>query len=400
MQFSQSLDAVKPSATLALNAAALKIGATSLAVGELKGIPTPPHILAPMVKSITDGALNSYGQAKYDTAVREAFCTLYNSLGYDWQPDDCAPCAGGKEGLGRVLRAILNPGDEVIFPAPYWVSNRDITLINYGVPKPVFCSAAQGYLMNDAQLEAAITPRTRAIILNSPSNPTGRIYSEAQLRAIGEVLLKHPNIWILLDDIYQHLVFDGVFVSLLKLFPELADRIVVFDSASKTYLLPGARIGMMASKNKEMVKVLKKLGSNTITQVPADHLAGLAAAYTGPQDFLIGVNADLKAKRDAALPVLLGIKGVQCPVPQGAFYLFPDLSPYIGATYKGVVIADDGVLCQLLIEHKKLALVPGSEFGYPGAVRFSTAVTMETLMKAVHDLADFCAECEGVKLPA
>jgi aspartate aminotransferase len=324
-----------------------------------------------------------------------AFCTYMTSIGLPYGPTEVAASIGGKHGLFNVFMAMLNAGDEVLIPTPYWTSYAD--MIDFVGGKPVFlpCPASQNYKLTPAQLEKAIGPKTKMFLFNNPSNPTGMVYTKAEIAALGAVLEKH-DLWIVSDDIYDRMIFDGEkFHSLLHTNPKLRDRTAIIQSISKNYGMPGWRGGMVAGPE-GLIKALLAVNSNSITNIPGVVMSAAAAAWAGPQDFSDEMAKKFQVKRDMVMKALLGIPGVTCPKPGGAFYAFPDVSAYFGKTFKGTKIDTDVTLCNLMLEHAGVACVPGSAFGDKNGLRISYALPdaelAEGLRRFVKFFADVAAE--------
>lgn len=304
-------------------------------------------------------------------------------------------CAGigAKDLLWKAMYAVLQPGDEVLIPTPYWTTYLDIAdiLEAKGVLLP--CGADQDYKLRPEQIAKAITPKTKMILLNNPSNPTGMVYTPEEIDAIAAELVKH-DIWVLSDDIYSRLMFDGLeYKHVTQSQPALRDRTILLQSVSKIYGMPGWRIGMLAAPEALATAVLN-LNSNGITNLPHVCMEAAVAAYTGPQEFTLVHRDEFAHKRNQVLKALAECKGVNCPVPQGAFYVFPDISCTFGKSHKGIMINNDVDFCNLLLEHAGVAVVPGSAFGEPKAIRISYACKPAELTEGLKRWTQFFSELE------
>jgi len=300
---------------------------------------------------------------------------------------------GAKHVLFSLLYALLNEGDEILIPTPYWTTYQDIADLMGAKTKQLKCSAEQNYKLTPRQLERAISSQSKVLLFNNPSNPTGMVYSEDEVRALGDVLEKY-DLWIISDDIYNRMIFDGIgFQHLLKTNPKLRDRIIMIDSISKSYGMPGWRVGMMAGPE-SVANALVTLNSNSITNIPGVVGAAAAAALAGSQDFSDDMCIEFAKKRDEVMDVMEKIDPVTCPRPQGAFYAFPDISAVYGRKHQDFVIADDVSFCERLLEAKGLAVVPGSAFGAPEAIRISYACKPAQLTEGLQRFTDFFSEIE------
>ena len=300
---------------------------------------------------------------------------------------------GAKHVLYTLLYALLNEGDEILIPAPFWTTYQDIADLLDANSKQLKCSSEQNYKLTAEQLEQAITPASKVFLFNNPSNPTGMVYSEAEVKALGDVLEKH-DIWVISDDIYNRMIFDKMgFHHLLKTNPNLRDRMIMIDSISKSYGMPGWRVGMMAAPEK-IASAMVTLNSNSITNIPGVVGAAAAAAIAGPQDFADEMCVEFSKKRDEVMATMSKINGITCPKPQGAFYAFPDISAIFGKKHQGVIIENDMVFCEQLLKNKGIAVVPGSAFGEPKAIRISYACKPAELTEGLRRLEAFFSELE------
>jgi aspartate aminotransferase len=299
---------------------------------------------------------------------------------------------GGKHTLFNALLATVEPGDEVIIPAPYWVSYPDIVSFAGGTPIFIAAQAAQNYKITPEQLDAAITPATRWLILNSPSNPSGAAYSEAELRGLADVLLRHPHVWVMADDMYEHIVYDDfIFKSIAQVEPALYERTLTVNGCSKAYSMTGWRIGFAGGPT-WLIKAMGKLQSQSTSNPCSIAQAAATAALSGDQSFLAARNAAFKIRRDLVCAMLNQIEGVHCPRPEGAFYVYPDVGGLIGKTTpKGIVIDSDEALIGYFLDEAKVAAVHGAAFGLSPAFRISYATSDELLTEACIRMQTACA---------
>lgn len=383
----QRMQQIKPSPTIAVTTKAAELKAEGkdvigLGAGE-PDFDTPEHIKAAAVEAM------SKGQTKYTPvggtpALKKAICEKFKrENNIDYKPNQIIVGAGGKQVIFNAFLATLNKGDEVIIPAPYWVSYPDIVAFADGTPVPVACGQNQGFKMSPEQLEAAITPRTKWLILNSPSNPTGAAYSEDEIKALGEVLKGHPQVYVLSDDIYEHLVYDGfTFKTLLTVVPELHDRTLTMNGVSKAYSMTGWRIGY-AGGPVELIKAMTSIQSQSTSNPCSISQAAAIAALDGDQTFLENWRGAFSTRRDNVLNALNAIDGITCTTPEGAFYLFPSCQGLLHTkTPEGLSITNDLEYCAYLLEHALVAAVPGSAFGLDGYFRVSYATSDAALEKA------------------
>ncbi len=392
----QRLAAVKPSPTLSINAKAKAMKAAGrdvigLSVGE-PDFDTPDHI-----KQAAIAALNA-GDTKYtdvpgSPALRHAIAAKFKrENGLDYAPDQIIVSAGGKQILFNALLATVNPGDEVIIPAPYWVSYPDIVAVAEGKPVVVPTEQAHGFRLTPEALERAITPKTKWLILNSPSNPTGAAYDRASLQALADVLLRHPQVWILADDIYEHLVYDGFsFSTLAQVEPRLKDRTLTMNGCSKAYAMTGWRIGY-AGGPKELIKAMSDLQGHSTSNAVSFAQAGAIAALEGPQDFLKGWCQSFTERRDLVVRALNATPGLSCNTPEGAFYVYPSCAGLIGKTTPtGKVLATDEDVVAWFLESEGVAVVHGGAFGLSPFFRVSYAASVATLTDACARIHRACA---------
>ncbi len=321
----------------------------------------------------------------------QAFRSRMKEDGFEYEEEEIVSGLGGKNLLFNIMLALLNEGDEVLIPTPYWTTYPDQVKLLGGRPFFLSCPAAQNYKLRPEQLEAAIGPKARIMLFNNPSNPTGMVYSEQEVRALGDLLEKH-DIWIVSDDIYYRILFDGqTFHHFLKTNPALRERTVIVHSISKSYGMPGWRVGMAAGPA-TLIKALVNLNTISCTHVPAVAMAAAAAVFAGPQDFVDKQRREFEGKRERVMSTMERIEAVDCPRPGGAFYVFPDISSVFGRNYKDQTIRDSTHLAELLLDQKSVALVPGEAFGDPNGVRISYALPSQALEEGLRRLEEFFDE--------
>jgi aspartate aminotransferase len=394
---STALSRVKPSATLAADGKARELKAAgkdviSLAAGE-PDFDTPDNIKEAAIKAIRDGK-TKYTNVDGIVELKEAIVAKFqreNGLTYKTSQVNVSP--GGKPVIWNAMISTLNPGDEVIIPTPYWVSYWDIVLLAGGEPKAVATSAATGFKLQPADLEAAITPRTKWVFLNSPSNPSGAAYTKAELRGIADVLLRHPHVWILTDDMYEHLVFgDFEFFTIAQVEPALYDRTLTMNGVSKAYAMTGWRIGYAAGPE-PLIKSMAKVMSQTTSNPSSISQWAAVEALNGPQDF-IKPNAKLfEGRRDLVVSMLNQANGIHCPTPEGAFYVYPSVAGLIGKTApSGKVIRSDEDFAVELLETEGVSVVFGAAFGLSPFFRISYATANSVLEDACGRIQRFCGD--------
>ncbi|KRA48886.1 pyridoxal phosphate-dependent aminotransferase [Pseudoxanthomonas sp. Root630] len=335
-----------------------------------------------------------YGSNRGTDALLDAFLKHIEALGLTgYTRANVSTGIGAKHILYNLAESLLDEGDTIVYPSPYWTTYADIADIVNAKAVPLPCPASQDYKLTPAQLDEALTIHTPKVFLfNNPSNPTGMVYTREEVAALADVLVKHPETWIVTDDIYNRMLFDGLaYTNFVQARPELRDRTVFVDSLSKTYGMPGWRVGFMAGPE-VVAKALTTMNSNHITNVPEVVTAAAIAALTGPQDVPVAKNAEFQAKRDQVLAAMEAIPGVVCPRPQGAFYVFPDISCAFGKSHDGVTIANDVDFCNALLEAKGVACVPGSAFGEPRALRISYTCPTPQLAPGLQRFQEFFAE--------
>jgi len=392
IQLSNRVQKIKPSATLAITARAAEMRAAgqsviSLSVGE-PDFDTPKHAREAGIAAIESG-FTRYTAVPGIPELRRAIAEKFrrdNEL--DYEPEDILVSSGGKQCIFNLLMALLNDGDEVVIPAPYWVSYPDMVLLAGGEPVIVETTAEADFKLTAAQLEAAITPRTRLLFINSPSNPTGMAYRHEDLAALGEVVRSHPDIVVATDDMYEKILFDGRrFATFAQVNPDLKDRTVTLNGVSKAYCMTGWRIGFCAGP-RELIKAMSKIQGQSTSNPNSIAQKAALAALTGPTDELEEMVRTYETRRGWLVDAINAIPGMHAILPDGAFYVFPSVEGFIGKTTAGGrVLKDDVAICEWLLEEAGVALVPGTAFGSPGHVRFSYAVAQETLEEAVSRIA-------------
>ncbi|UOV06269.1 pyridoxal phosphate-dependent aminotransferase [Pseudoxanthomonas sp. F37] len=335
-----------------------------------------------------------YGSNRGTDALLDAFLQHIQALGLTgYTRANVSTGIGAKHILYNLAESLLDEGDAIVYPSPYWTTYADIADIVNAKAVPLPCPAGQDYKLTPAQLDQALaTHKPKVFLFNNPSNPTGMVYAREEVAALADVLVKHPDTWIITDDIYNRMLFDGlVYTNFVQARPELRDRTVFVDSLSKTYGMPGWRVGFMAGPE-VVAQALTTMNSNHITNVPEVVTAAAIAALTGPQDVPAAKNAEFQAKRDQVLAAMNAIPGVVCPRPQGAFYVFPDISCAFGKSHDGVKIENDVDFCNALLDAKGVACVPGSAFGEPRALRISYTCPTPQLAPGLQRFQEFFAE--------
>lgn len=391
-----ALSRVQPSATIAVTNKARELKAAGRDVIGL-GAGEPDFDTPDNIKQAAIDAINR-GETKY-TAVdgipelKQAIAAKFKrENGIDYEPSQCFVAPGGKPIIYNAMIATINPGDEVIIPAPYWVSYPDIVLLAGGTPVIVEAKAATSYKITGEQLEAAITPKTKWIIFNSPSNPTGAAYSRDELKELTDVLVKHPHVWILTDDMYEHLVYDDFeFVTPVQIEPSLKDRTLTMNGVSKAYAMTGWRIGYAAGPV-ELMAAMRKVQSQSTSNPTSISQWAAVEALNGPQNFMPERAEVFKGRRDLVVSMLNQATGLSCPTPEGAFYVYPSCAGCIGKTSAGgQLIETDGDFATALLEEEGVAVVHGEAFGGSPAFRISYATSTEALTQACQRIQRFCA---------
>jgi aspartate aminotransferase len=393
---SDTLSRVKPSPTIAVTTKAQQLKAEGkdvigLGAGE-PDFDTPENIRDAAKRAIDNGKTR-YTAVDGIPELKAAICSKFlRENGLTYTPQQISVGTGGKQILYNALMATLNPGDEVIIPAPYWVSYPDMVLLAGGTPVPVVAGIETQFKLTPEQLEAAITPKTKWFIFNSPSNPTGAGYTRAELKCLTDVLMRHPHVWVMSDDMYEHLVFDDFdFVTPAEIEPGLYDRTLTCNGVSKAYAMTGWRIGY-AGGPVSLIKAMGTIQSQSTSNPCSVSQYAALEALSGPQDFLADWRKVFQGRRDLVVSMLNQAKGIRCPKPEGAFYVYPDISGCIGkATPAGAVISNDEIFATALLEETGVAVVFGAAFGLSPNFRVSYATSDEILREACTRIQRFCA---------
>ena len=387
----------KPSAIMAVAEKAKRLKAEgrdiiSFSIGVPNFLPGD-HVYAAAREALAKDS-GQYGSNRGPDALLDAFLAHLETLGLaGYTRANLSTGIGAKHILYNLGEALLDEGDVLMFPAPYWTTYLDIAEILNARAVELPCPAAQDYKLTPAQLDQALaTHKPKVFLFNNPSNPTGMVYTRDEVAALADVLVKYPDTWIITDDIYNKMLFDGLeYVNVVHIRPELRERTVFVDSLSKTYGMPGWRVGFMAGPE-SVAKAVTTLNSNHITNIPEIVCAAAVAALSGPQDVPTQKCAEFQAKRDQVLAAMAAIPGVVCPRPQGAFYVFPDVSAYFGKSHNGTVLKNDVDVCNALLDAKGVACVPGSAFGEPNALRISYTCPTPQLAPGLQRIQEFFAE--------
>jgi aspartate aminotransferase len=391
---SDSLKKIKPSPTIAVTQKARELKAAGkdvigLGAGE-PDFDTPENIKQAAIKAINDGD-TKYTAVDGTPALKKAIVEKFkkeNNL--DYTADQITVGAGGKHVIYNAMMATLNEGDEVIVPAPYWVSYPDIVLLAGGKPVVMECDEKQSFKINPSDLEKFITPKTKWIILNSPSNPTGACYTEKDIREIAKVLENYPHVYILSDDIYEHVTYEGFKFFTIAQIESLKERVLTMNGVSKAYSMTGWRIGYAAGP-KEIIKAISKIQSQSTTNPSSISQAASVEALSGTQDFIKKRADSFQERRDFVVKALNDIDGLECLNPDGAFYVFPSCKGLMGKKdTNGKEIKSDTDFVQSLLENSGIAVVQGSAFGLEGFFRISYATSMDNLKKALEKISSFC----------
>ncbi|MES2096413.1 MAG: pyridoxal phosphate-dependent aminotransferase [Pseudomonadota bacterium] len=396
MHPSSALNRIKPSPTLAITSRVQELKRAGIdVIGLGAGEPdfdTPDFIKEAGIKAIRDGQ-TKYTNVDGTPELKEAVALKFKrDNGLNYETSQISVNSGGKHTLFNAMVATLDVGDEVVIPAPYWVSYPDVVLFAGGTPVFAAAGADQNYKLKPEQLEAAITPKTKWLILNSPSNPTGAAYSRDELKALGEVLERHPHVWIYADDMYEHIVFDDFeFTTIAQVCPSLYDRTLTANGCSKAYAMTGWRIGF-AGGAPWLIKAMSKLQSQSTSNPCSIAQAASVAALTGDQGFLKDNAALFQSRRDLVVSMLNQAAGITCPRPEGAFYVYPEFSALIGKTSpNGRLIATDEDFVGYLLDDARVAAVQGEAFGLSPAMRISYATSDELLREACERIQTACA---------
>ncbi len=389
IQISDRIKRMAASQTLAMSQKSSELRAAgvdviNLSVGE-PDFNTPDHIKAAAKKAVDDN-YTRYPPVPGYMDLREAIAKkLKQENGLDFSPAQVVVSGGAKQSLSNIILSCINPGDEVIIPVPAWVSYIEMVKLADGVNVLVPAGIENDFKITPEQLEQAITPRSRMLLLCSPSNPSGSVYSRQELEGLVAVLARHPEITVLSDEIYEHINYTGSFTSMAS-FPEIADRTVIVNGVSKAYAMTGWRVGFMAGPL-ALAKAVTKLQGQTTSGISSIAQRAALAAYTGSQECVVKMREAFRRRRDLVVAMAREIPGLKVNEPQGAFYLFPEVSAYIGKRFGDKVIADDNDLCMYLLEEAHVATVSGSAFCLPGYIRLSYAASDEALAEALRRIA-------------
>lgn len=392
-QISTRVGAIEPSATLSVsNKAKALRAAGEPVIGFGAGEPdfaTPEHIVEAAIAACRDPRMHKYSPVGGLPELKEAIAakTLRDS-GLRCEPNDVLVTNGGKHAVYNAFEALLNPGDEVLLPTPYWTTYPEPIALAGGVTVPVITEAARGFTASVEELEAARTDQTKALVFVSPSNPTGAVYTRAEIEAIGQWALEH-NLWVITDEIYEHLVYgDNQHHSMPVVVPELRDKCIVLNGVAKTYAMTGWRVGWMIARP-DVIKAAQNLQSHCTSNVANVSQVAALAAVSGPLDSVKQMREAFDRRRLAMYGLLSGIDGVICPEPQGAFYAYPDLSGVLGRNYGGVTPTTTMELATLMLEAIKVAIVPGEAFGVAGGARLSFALGDDDLVEGVGRIVEY-----------
>lgn len=395
-KLAQRMSRARPSAIMAIASLARRLKSEGRDIVSFS-IGVPNFLPGAHVYEAARGALEhdsgQYGANRGADAMLDAFLEHIRAIGLEgYTRDNCASGIGAKQVLYNLLEALMDEGDEIVFPTPYWTSYMDIAEILGARVTTLPCPPEQKYKLTPEQLDKALSGKPRVFLFNNPSNPTGMVYTRDEIAALADVLVKYPDTWVITDDIYNRMVFDGIgYHNFVHARPELKERVVFVDSLSKTYGMPGWRVGLIAAPV-EVANAVVTLNSNHITSLPEVITAAATAALSGPQDVPDTRCAEFAARRDKVVDALRAIEGVTCPRPQGAFYAFPDISCAFGKNHDGRTITDDVELCKALLDAKGVACVPGSAFGEPRGMRISYTCPAEQLEPGLERIQEFFAE--------
>ncbi len=390
------LGRIRPSPTIAVSTKAAELKAAGrdvigLGAGE-PDFDTPDNVKEAAYKAIAEGQ-TKYTAVDGTPAVKEAICAKFKrENGLDYARDQISVSNGGKHVIFNALMATLDPGDEVVVPAPYWVSYPDMVQLAEGTPVIVEAGQELGFKLRAQDLEAVITPNTKWLILNSPSNPTGAAYSRVDLEGLGEVLKRHEHVWVLSDDIYEHIVYDGFeFCAIASVVPELYERTLTMNGVSKAYAMTGWRIGY-AGGPRELIKAMAKIQSQSTSNPGSVSQAAAVEALSGPQGYIAERNAVFRERRDLVVSMLNQAPGLSCPRPEGAFYVYPSCAGIIGKTASGgQAIGSSEDFASYLLESEGVAVVHGAAFGLDPHFRISYATSTELLEEACTRIQRACA---------
>jgi aspartate aminotransferase len=398
LQLARRIGRAKPSAIMLVAEKARRLRAEgrdiiSFSIGVPNFLPGE-HVYAAARDALSHDS-GQYGSNRGSDALIDAFLQHIGEVGLTgYTRANCATGVGAKHVIYNLAEALLDEGDTIVFPAPYWTSYLDIADIVNAKIDLLPCPAEQNYKLTPAQLDVALAKKPRVFLFNNPSNPTGMVYSKDEISALADVLVKYPDTWVITDDIYNRMIFDGIgYHNFVNARPELRDRVIFIDSLSKTYGMPGWRVGFMAGPEL-IAKAVVTMNSNHITNLPEVVTAAAVAALTGPQDIPTERCAEFQRKRDQVMAVMDSIPGLVCPKPEGAFYVFPDISVAFGKTHgpTGLKITNDVDFCAALLEAKGVACVPGESFGEPRALRISYTCPTPQLAPGLQRFKEFFAE--------
>ncbi|HET6587853.1 MAG TPA: pyridoxal phosphate-dependent aminotransferase [Oleiagrimonas sp.] len=395
-KFAQRMGRAKPSAIMAIADLAKRLKGEGRDIISFSiGVPNflPGKHVYEAVRESLDHDSGQYGSNRGSNAMLDAFLKHIEEIGLTgYTRENCAAGIGAKQVLYNLAEALLDEGDEIIFPTPYWTSYMDIAEIVGARVTTMLCPPEQHYKLAPEQLDKALQSHPRVFLFNNPSNPTGMVYTRDEIAALADVLVKYPETWVITDDIYNRMVFDGIgYHNFVHARPELKDRVIFVDSLSKTYGMPGWRVGLIAGP-KAIADAVVTLNSNHITGLPEVITAAAVAALSGSQDIPAARCAEFAQRRDKVVDALNAIDGVTCPRPQGAFYAFPDVSCAFGKSHDKRTITDDVELCKALLDVKGVACVPGSAFGEPRGMRISYTCPADQLEPGMQRIQEFFAE--------
>ena len=396
-QLARRMSRAKPSAIMAVAEKAKRLKSEgrdiiSFSIGVPNFLPGE-HVYAAAREALAKDS-GQYGSNRGTDELLDAFLGHLEGLGLDgYTRANCSTGIGAKHILYNLGEALLDEGDVIAFPTPYWTTYLDMAEILNARAVELPCPASQDYKLTPAQLDVALANhKPKVFLFNNPSNPTGMVYTRDEIAALADVLVKHPDTWIITDDIYNKMLFDGLeYTNFVMFRPELRERTIFVDSLSKTYGMPGWRVGFMAGPE-VVAKAVTTLNSNHITNLPEIVTAAAVAALSGPQDVPMQKCAEFQAKRDQVMAVMDAIPGIVCPRPQGAFYVFPDISCAFGKSHEGTPLQNDVDVCNALLDAKGVACVPGSAFGEPNALRISYTCPTPQLAPGLARIQEFFAE--------
>jgi aspartate aminotransferase len=393
MQLAQRIKVIKPSPTLALNARAKALAAQGVDVaGFVAGEPdfdTPEFIKQAAIDSLKAG-FTKYTPTAGIPELREAICAkLQRDNQLTYAPDQVLVSVGAKHSLYNIFQALLNEGDEVIIFTPYWVSYPDMVLLAGGRPVFIETREENGFAPDPEAIRRALTPRTRAIVINSPSNPSGAVFSRAALEGIAAAVKGHDCL-IISDDIYEKLLYEGQFLNIANVAPELVPRLVVVNGMSKAYSMTGWRLGYAAGP-KPLISAMQMIQDQSTSNPTSMVQKGAVAALKGPTDFIATMVEEFRARRELIVSGLNALEGVKCRKPEGAFYVFPDVRGLLQRSYKGAPLGTSARISEILLDDFRVAVVPGAPFGAEGYLRLSFATSREVIQKGLGRLRDFVA---------